>query len=253
MSYQLSATSRVFINSETDRQIGQTSGFFTALLPKPLQYPKKVRVIGATIPYFFPSFTTLNNTLNVNIGGTPYTISIPTNQNFDGTLLANFLGTQLTALGAGVFTATFFTTTGFITITGPATAWQILPTSTCLGKIGFSSGNLVASLISGLYRLSGDLPVNTLRTQNIYILSSIVSGQGMNADPNNTKYNILYKIPVNTGYFGVIANQSQFIEASYNLFQNALDSIDIQLVDDDYNILNLPDNLYWTLELNFDY
>ena len=75
----------------------------------------------------------------------------------------------------------------------------------------------------------------------------------MNADPNNIKFNILYKIPVNTGYFGVIANQSQFIEASYNLFQNALDSIDLQLVDDDYNILNLPDNLYWTLELNFDY
>ena len=257
MSVNLTGISRVYINSETDRQAGQTSGNFTALLPKPLQYPKKVRVIGASIPYFFPSFKSTNNTFNFSVGATTYSFSFNLNQNYDGVSLASQIALNMTALAGITFTCTFSSATGYLTIQTTTalapTGWAILNTSTCLNKIGFSTSNLVAS-VSGLnYVLVGDLPVNLLRTQNIYILSSLTSAQGSNADPDNVKFNILYKIPVTTGYFGIIANQAQFIEASYNLYQNALDSIDLQLVDDEYNQLNLPSNLYWTLELNFDY
>jgi hypothetical protein len=257
MSVNLTGISRVYINSDTDRQAGQTSGNFTALLPKPLQYPKKVRVIGASIPYFFPSFKTTNNTFNFRVGVTNYSFSFNTNQNYDGVSLASYIALNMTAQAGITFTTSFNSASGYLTITTTSalapTGWQLLATSTCLDKIGFSTSNLVAPLIGLNYSLVGDLPVNLLRTQNIYILSSLTSAQGSNADANNIKFNILYKIPVNTGYFGIIANQAQFIEASYNLYQNSLDSIDLQLVDDEYLQLDLPANLYWTLELNFDY
>lgn len=245
-------TSRIFVNSNTDRQPGQTQNNFVALLPKPILYPKKVSVIGATLPYVFPSFNSTNNTLLLNYTFIR-TITIPTNQNFDGPTLATFLQNAINAqVGAGVFTCTFNQYTGLLTFTAPNT-FAFSVSSTCLKKLGFSNSNVISSLSGSSYVLTGDLPLNTLSTQNIFILSSIVSGQGINANENLKRFNILYRIPVSVSYFGLMSSQSNMIEASYTLSNSALEQLDFQLVDDDWNLISFPDNLYWTIELKIDH
>jgi hypothetical protein len=245
-------TSRIFINSQTDRQPGESQSNFRALLPKPVNFVNKVSVIGATIPYVFPSFNSTNNTLLLNYTFIR-TITIPTDRNFDGTSLASFLQTAINAqVGAGVFTVTFDLYTGFLTFNAPST-FAFSLSSTCLNKIGVSSTNLISSLVGSSYQLVGDLPVNTLSTQNIYVLSSIVGAQGLNANEIKKRYNILYRIPVNVSYFGLMSAQSNMIEASYTVANPALEQLDFQLVDDNWNFLTLPDNLYWTIELKLEH
>lgn len=245
-------SSRIFINSDTDRQPGESQSNFRCLLPKPIAYPHKVSVIGATVPYVFPSFNSTNNTLLINYQFIR-TITIPTNQNFDGPTLASYLQSTINAqIGAGTFTVSFNSYTGFLTFTAPLT-FAFSVSSTCLNKLGFSTTNNIASLVGGSYQLVGDLPVNTLSTQNIYVLSSIVGGQGINANENSKRFNILYRIPVNVSYFGLMSSQSNMIEASYTIGSQALEMIDFQLVDDEWNFLELPSNLYWTIELKIEH
>ena len=81
----------------------------------------------------------------------------------------------------------------------------------------------------------------------------MVSGQGINANESLKRYNILYRIPVSVSYFGLMSSQSNMIEASYTLSSSALEQLDFQLVDDDWNLLSFPDNLYWTIELKIDH
>lgn len=245
-------SSRIFVNSDTDRQPGETQSNFRCLLPKPISYPRKVSVIGATIPYVFPSFNSTNNTLLLNYSFIR-TITIPTNQNFDGPSLASYLQSAINAqVGAGTFTVSFNNYTGFLTFSAPST-FAFSLSSTCLSKIGISRTNLISSLVGSSYQLIGDLPVNTLSTQNIYILSSIVGGQGINANEISKRFNILYRVPVNVSYFGLMSSQSNMIEASYTMASQALEMLDFQLVDDDWNFLTLPDNLYWTIELKIEH
>jgi len=245
-------SSRIFVNSDTDRQAGESQSNFRALLPKPIQYPKRVSVIGATIPYVFPSFNSTNNNLTFTYGGSKVLL-LNTNQNYDGPTLASYLQTQMNALvGAGTFTVSFNTNTGFLTFSAPL-PFSFNPLSTCLDKLGFSSTNLSSAVSGPSNVLTSDMPVNTLATQNIYILSSLVSGQGINANETSKRYNILYRIPVNVSYFGLMSSQSNMIEASYVLSNSALEMIDFQLVDDDWNLLTLPNNLYWTIELRIEH
>lgn len=245
-------SSRIFINSDTDRQPGESQSNFRCLLPKPISYPRRVSVIGVTVPYVFPSFNSTNNTLLLNYTFIR-TITIPTNQNFDGPTLASFLQSQINAqVGAGTFTVSFNNYTGFLTFTAPA-LFAFSASSTCLNKLGFSSTNTISSLVSGTYQLIGDLPVNTLSTQNIYVLSSMVGGQGINANEISKRFNILYRVPVNVSYFGLMSSQSNMIEASYTMASQALEMLDFQLVDDDWNFLELPSNLYWTIELKIEH
>lgn len=245
-------TSRIFINSDTDRQPGESQSNFRALLPKPILYPRKVSVIGATIPYVFPSFNSTNNTLLLNYTFIR-TITIPTNQNFDGPTLAAYLQSAINAqVGAGVFTVSFNNYTGFLTFTAP-NLFAFSASSTCLNKLGVSSSNNIASLVGSTYQLTTDLPLNTLATQNIYILSSMVSGQGINANESLKRFNILYRVPVNVSYFGLMSSQSNMIEASYTMTSSALEQLDFQLVDDDWNLISFPDNLYWTIELKIEH
>lgn len=245
-------TSRIFINSQTDRQPGESQSNFRCLLPKPVQFVNKVSVIGATIPYVFPSFNSTNNTLLLNYTFIR-TITIPTDRNFDGVSLASYLQSAInTQVGAGTFTVSFDLYSGYLTFTAPNT-FAFSLSSTCLNKIGVSPSNLIASSVGGSFQLISNLPVNTLSTQNIYILSSLVGGQGINANESLKRYNILYRVPVNVSYFGLMSSQSNMIEASYTVSNPSLEQIDFQLVDDNWNFLELPSNLYWTIELKLDH
>ena len=97
---------QIFIDSR-DRVSGTTADF-TIKLPETLTLPsgRRARVDNLRIPLTIPTIHDTNNTIQLQIGVTSYTISIPTGQ-YDGVGLASAIQGRLTATAPGAWTVVY--------------------------------------------------------------------------------------------------------------------------------------------------
>lgn len=243
---------RVHINSFTDTSAGENTYNLSVQLAKPIQNPKRLRVINASVPSYFPAFTSYDNYVAFTYNAVNYTCNLSTTQNWDYSSFATYFQGILNAtVGGAPFTATVDLSTGSLTLTA-ALPFSFSNTTTALNRLGFTQASLASALVGGLETLTGASPLYLLRTQNVYFLSSIVSGQSQNANQNNRKFNILYKVQNNAFQFGLMQSQNNFVESQFEVYASVVSEIDLMLADDYLRPLELPPNLYFTIELLFE-
>lgn len=244
--------SRLFVNSYTDRQLGDTNTSFSIMLNKALMNCSAVRIISVVIPNYFASFSSRFSTLTMTYnGGAPVNITLDMITIFTPTTFTAYLQNLLIATFGGSWTCTVDLNNGFLTISETTPVAFTVESCSSLFKLG-----LVAGSSSG-GSIVGTSPCVLQRTSSIKIISNLTSGQGMNT-PNVDVfsipqiYNIFYNVPVSASVLSNIELINPTTEVEYKLGGINVYDMKFNLVDDFYDALTLPDNCYVLLELEFD-
>ena len=197
------------------------------------------QLLDAQIPVSFYNINYTNNTLNYQISSINYTITVLVgNYNF------NSLATQLISkfLANGhVFTITINKQNGIITLATTSTNF-IIQVSSIFSVLGFLNSNHNSILFS----LTADYPLNLLGITKIKIQSTNLNTY--NLDSSSFGYsNNIGLLPVDQPSFGLIIYENKST-SKFQLRDNRIDEIDLQLVDQNNNLINF-NNVDWNLTI----
>jgi hypothetical protein len=190
-------------------------------------------------------------------GGVAYDINFSTSIRW--TTIADFVtyfNSLLTAVSAP-FTVTYTTNSNKLTIThNTANTAMYIPRWSYTNanfRLGFTSvvGLGVAAPGAGLYAsvTADGFPNVFLRCNSVYVTSNI------SVDSNNDSNvgNIIARIPI-TGNYGELVNyENVHSEFSAPVFTERIKDVSIQLLDENYQPLALPNNAYFTITIGVEY
>lgn len=195
---------------------------------------------NAEIPVSFYQINYSNNKLNVLYNGSINVIYTITEGNYSITTLLKEITTQT----YGLITPTFYKLSGLVTFTlssGTYTNFRFLPSSISR-IIGFDNTNIYSSTA---FVLIAPYPISLLTIKKIKICSSELSTSSL--DSNAYNINMIRSIAINAVPYGIINYQTPTILNTL-LSKKNIDSIDIQLLDDNNNYLDFH-NIPWTMTL----
>lgn len=116
-------------------------------------------------------------------------------------------------------------------------------------KLGFTDLVDTSPVSAHAYEY-GQSPVNLTRTQDIYVTSSLTSAESLSS---NGRRDILFKVPL-TSPFGTIVNFQTTLEGTaISKLPNLIRSVEIILLDDNFDPLTLPDNAVVSMEVHFKF
>jgi hypothetical protein len=202
------------------------------------------RTTKVIVPWTFYNVSANYNTISIVFSGTTKTTTIPIGQ-YDITTLPNAIATALTALGVGTFSVTVNPLTYIITITSTLN-YQYNGLGSTINKIiGFDPTVLTANALSQvapfIYNLSGPLYLDV-------ISSSLTSGSSKIKDTQGSSSRLISRIPLSNFNFGSIISYSPVLNHSFTVDPLQSQNIDIQLLDDNYNVVNLNGS-EWMLQI----
>ncbi len=146
------------------------------LIGKPLTNVAAIKVLEAQIPFTYYVFNSNNNTftLSESDGGSPVTVTIPIG-NYDSTSILTALNTALNAVtpNSHVYTTTYSTTTGLLTITSNAG-------TTLTFTLGFGAGINDTGATNPRLWLGFSGGNNTSTTSQVLIAPSVAQLTGPN-------------------------------------------------------------------------
>lgn len=93
-------------------------------------------------------------------------------------------------------------------------------------------------------------PINLTRTQDVYVASSLTSAESL---ATGGRRDILFKIPLTVGFGGIVSFQTTLQNTAENRLPNLIRTIEIVLLDDNFDPLVLPDNAVVSAELHFKF
>jgi hypothetical protein len=242
-----------------------TTNNFTVTLSVPVIKAKRLRVLSANFPNLLMPFGTDDNTFRIfsatstGIGGTEFTITFATNIRWNtmSDFITYFNGRLAVASpSAAPFTASYDSSGNKIRIThNTANTSMFIPKWTYTNanfRLGYTSVTGIGATASGgaFAVLNADgFPNVFLRCNSIYVTSNI------SVDSNNDSNigNIIARIPI-TGNYGELVNyENVHSEFSAPIFTERIKDISIQLLDENYQPLQLPNNAYFTIVLGVEY
>jgi hypothetical protein len=242
-----------------------TTNNFTVTLSVPVIKAKRLRVLSANFPNLLMPFGADDSTFKIrsgsstDTGGTEYTITFATNIRWNTmTDFITYFNTRFTnaSPSAAPFTASYDSSGNKIKITTSAiNTAMFIPRWTYTNsnfRLGYTSvtGVGVAASVSATSSITADgFPNVFLRCNSIYVTSNI------SVDSNNDSNigNIIARIPI-TGNYGELVNyENVHSEFSAPVFTERIKDISIQLLDENYQPLQLPNNAYFTIVLGVEY
>jgi hypothetical protein len=236
-----------------------TTNNFTVTLSVPIIKARRLRVLSANFPNILYPFGEDDKNFTIfdgGIGGIPYTITFPTNRRFDSTSdFISVMNALFTTVSAP-FTASYSNDTGRLSITCSNVSNPIyIPRWTYTNanfRLGFTSvtGVEVTPPISTNAVIEADGFMNVFnRTNSVYVTSNI------SVDSNNDSNigNIIARIPISAGFGQLVNYENVHSEFSAPVFTERIKDISIQLLDENYQPLTLPNNAYFTLTLGVEY
>ena len=247
MSYSQIDHRMVQVNA-AQRSEGSVSNFSTNFLTRDLDNVKKVVMIKATLPRLFFNIQSWNNTINIiHPANTPNVFIIPVGQ-----YTATTLAAAMTTATAGINTAWAYnaaTSRIRATYSGVTTA-NLDPLSSIAPYIG-----LMATITLGA---PSDMqsPPQLSGPDEILVISNLVATSSCVAAGNTTAKSLLGNINFTNVPYGFTgrwdAQQSDIAHIDFP-YSVCMRKIDVRLEDVFGHQMELPDNCYLDMTLQFQY
>lgn len=259
----MSLTAGTLFLSSYNNQEGQTSTDFSLTLSVPVTKAKRLRLLGATIPNLFMPFGPNDRTWTFSVNAINYTMTFPTDLRW--ATIADFISyCNVTlfptatpaacpvsiAYNAGTNKLTLSATTPGQIIVMPGWAWNN-PFGTSISyNANYRLGWTNSVPRSGITTLTADGFPNVFnRTNVLYVVTNIAA----TSNNDNNIGNVLGRIPVNIGWGGVINYENIHTDFAGEAFASNFKEITIQVLDEDYQPLDNPDNAYFSLVVGVHY
>lgn len=249
--------------SSYNNQDGQTSTDFSLTLSVPVTKAKRIRLLGATIPNLFMPFGPNDRTWTFSVNAISYTMTFPTNLRW--ATIADFISyCNVTlfptatpaacpvsiAYNAGTNKLTLSATTPGQVIIMPGWAWNNPTGSSISYNANYRLGWTNSTPRSGITSLTADGFPNVFNRSNVlYVVTNIAA----TSNNDNNIGNVLGRIPVNIGWGGVINYENLHTDFAGEAFAANFKEITIQVLDEDYQPLDNPDNAYFSLVVGVHY
>lgn len=200
-----------------------------------------VTVLNAQIPVSFYIIDETNNVLNYLENTTPKNIIIPVG-NYNGNQLVTALNAGFTANATDI-TTSLNTLNGLLvfTVTTPALTYTFQSTSTIKKILGFDSNLITSTFITLPYQL------NLLGKKKIFINSYNLRNSAYTSK-NLGFVQTVATIPVDQPPYNMINYVSATDLEKVILTNRSVDTIDIQIFDEDNNYINFR-NIDWSITL----
>ena len=228
---------QIFVDSR-DR-ISGTPSDFTIQLPATLVLPEghTCRIDDLRVPITIPTVSSLNNTIEVLMGSSSYTVTVPTSQ-YDGPGLASAVQTALQGAVPGTWTCYYSTA-------------LISMTVSCTNPFSFTGGSFMKQLLQRPYTNTSFgyyfsyVPV--VGCDVIYLCSKNFATMDT-VGPTGSN-DTLCSVPVNTPYGGVqVTSMSSVVWIDCPAI--CTQQLSFQLRDRDYNILHQVPNISFVLTID---
>ena len=199
-----------------------------------------VTVLNAQIPVSFYIIDETDNVLNYTEASVPKSITIPIG-NYNGNQMVTTLNTGFTNNGSNVV-ASLNSQNGLLNfIITDAFSYTFLSTSTIKSILGFDSDITSTTLITMPYQL------NLLGKKKLFINSNHLRNNAFSSKSFSCVQTIA-TIPVDKPPYEMI-NYTSVSDLEKNiLFNKSIDTIDIQVVDEDNKFINFR-NIDWSITL----
>jgi hypothetical protein len=267
----------------------QTAGSFDSNLANTIVGCKKFIITKFVMPNLMPDISPYYNTITLGVfNSSPNTAFYPlkleiasnrhwaTGQAFSTYLqglVSNLLVTscQYSQVDADLYQVVYDSETGLLTFDGSSitntpliwfTPWNVpdpISAKSALYKLGFTETNTNLPGYSEATQteiLTASAPLNLLSTAVIYVSSNLLGNanndyRGNDGTPAGNE-SIICAIPVTSNFGTLISYQDQFSHfIDTNI--NSIRTVQIQLLDEEYNQLSLPKGCYCTIELRMLY
>jgi len=199
-----------------------------------------ITVLNAQIPVSFYIIDDTDNILYYTQNSVPKTITIPIG-NYNGNQMVTLLNSSFLTNGSSI-TAVLNSSTGILnfTITGGLSI-TFLDTSTIKKILGFETDITSTTLITLPYQL------NLLGKKKIFINSNYLKNSAFTSKSLSSVQTIA-SIPVDKPPYSMI-NYTSVSDLERNiLFNRSLDTLDIQIVDEENKYINFQ-NIDWSITL----
>ena len=181
------------------------------------------------LPNTIYNITAANNTLSYELTGTPTSVVLT-----PGYYTVTTFITAMNALLATTIVITDNSATHLFAWTSPANS-QILASSTMASIVGITADTAVAT------SYSSDSIYNFIPTKMIHVLSTTLAEYNNVSASNKLKYPILgsFALDVGNSYIKFHEQNRDTMDSSAHKGSLNMSSIDIQLVDDNFNVIDL--------------
>ena len=229
---------QIFVDSR-DR-ISGTSSDFTIQLPSTLvlEGTQQARIDDLRIPQTFPTISSTNNTIQVLMGSTTYTVTIPTAQ-YDGNGLASAIQSALQAAIPGSWSSVY-------------NANLISMSISCSNPYTFTGGSYMNVLLQRPYTST----INSYNFSYVPVTGADVlylcSSNFTNLDtvgPNGS-HDTLCSVPITCG-FGSVQSYNMSNEVWFDCPALTTQQLSFQLRDRSYNILHQVPNISFVLTIDW--
>lgn len=255
---------RVFLSNKFRSQ-SERANNFTNRFQGGIQGAKSMQISQFVVGNYISIFKSTNNQFTIDQAGAT-TFTIDTNQVFDdGTDFANYLTNLVSGTFANI-AFTFDNNTKRITVAdSTSTNFTLTPQNLTERKCVFQKmGFNVSQSLTGAFTYTAEHSPFLASTSNIFVRSSLIAGEtetpagsGNNLDFNGEEpadiFNIITAIPVNLGYGDILSFQATTDRIFIGSIGHNIHRIDIQLLDDDFEPLQLQSNAPCFIEINIDY
>ena len=264
----MSLTAGTLYVSSYNNQDNDTATNFGINLAVPVNKAKRIRVLGATLAHLMNPFGLNDQLWSFTIATTTYTMNFPTTRRW--TNITDFVsyvnGTMFPGATGGAVPAvlSYDTNTNKLSITANSAGAKITMPPWNWNNI---NGNSVA--YNANYRLgwtsqyavisTGGAGTNVLtadgfpnvfqRTNVIYITSNISTDSNNDANIGN----ILARFPVNVSWGGLIVYENVHSDFAAPCFSENIKTINILLLDEDYQPIINPTNAYFNIQIGVEY
>jgi hypothetical protein len=250
----------------------QSASNFEAQLPSTIVNPKRMILNKFIMPNLMYDISPNYNRIGMVSGAFTINVTLSTSTHWaSATAFATYLTTTINTafntagLAGTVITATYDVSSAKLTLTPSAgvtynlTAWNNpdpLTAASAWYKLGFTGTTGAGYSTAISTPLVGDSPLILLATSVIYVSISLL-GNSLNdkrdTEGQTTGDETIYgAIPVNGNFGQMIIYGDQFGSfVSCNV--NSIRSIRVNLLNEEYNQLVLPQNCYATIEFRLEY
>ena len=254
----MSLTAGTLYISSYNNGDNDTSTKFTTTLSVPVVKAKRLRVLTATLANLMMPFSDNDKLFKFNVNGTDYSVNFPTDRRW--TDIAAFVTyANASVLNATAATFTYDSNTNKLSLVANTTGQSVKMYAWNWNAAAGSSVSLNANYRLG-WTNNKDVTATTtntadgfpnviLRTNSIYVMSNVSTDSNNDANVAN----IIARIPVNVSWGQLIQYENKASDFSAPVFTEVIKSVQITLLDEDYQPLINPGNAYFTLSLGVEY
>jgi hypothetical protein len=266
----MSLSAGLIFLSSYNNQSSETSTDFSLTLSVPVTKGKKLRLLAATLPNLFMPFAANDSRWTFKINGVNYTMYFPTDRRW--ATIADFTSfvytTMFTAAvnDLGVVAPVPATVTlnydanknqlylassvVGTTFTMPGWAWNNYQGTSISYNANYRLGWTSDNAITGTNTLYADgFPNVFQRTNVVYMATNIAAG----SNNDNNIANIIGRIPINMSWGGVVNYENVHTDFKTETFSANFKEVKVQLLDEDYQALNQPNNAYFSFTIGIEY